>query len=352
MARMIPPSVRDFNGSPGEAAVYAALQLLPAQVTVLHSVRLQATPGGWQRSSELEADFVVVDPAHGCLIVEVKGGDISLADGVWTQVNRKTGDSCTIEPMLQARRVTHALRKLIGEAAPQARQVHFGYAVWFPDAQIAGAPLPPEYQGGVVLDADSLVNPHAALLGAFDHWATSLRWKTTSAEAAHLVVDYLAPAVTLTSAGPLPQQTVGIAESLQHVAAPPTQASPAPIVVGRKRALTGQLFAMLRLLLSLPLFFLHLVVRFVGSFLFWALGGAWNLVTGACSIVCGAGIIIGLGAGALFLISRHEAALTWMSTSFGLSFVAFAALLIGQEFQMRLQASRAFTRLREFLTLA
>src|SRR6266852_7139107 len=81
MARMIPPF--PLGASHGEETVFRAFeQTTPDEWTVLFDV-------GWHRSSSGEhrnrqADFVVIDPAHGVLVVEEKGGFIDVERGTWS----------------------------------------------------------------------------------------------------------------------------------------------------------------------------------------------------------------------------------------------------------------------------
>ena len=49
-----------------------------------------------------EGDFVLVDPARGILVVEVKGGNIWCEQGEWFQQNRNTGHAQAIDPEAQA----------------------------------------------------------------------------------------------------------------------------------------------------------------------------------------------------------------------------------------------------------
>ena len=68
------------HDSEAEARVYAALhEGLPADLTVLYSVPWIDTSGKSARDGE--ADFVVIDPSRGILVLEVKGGTTEIASG-------------------------------------------------------------------------------------------------------------------------------------------------------------------------------------------------------------------------------------------------------------------------------
>lgn len=72
------------TASHAERDVWRAFSRCALPLTVFHSLRLR-TKAGW----EGEGDFVVCDPAVGLLVLEVKGGAITLRDGHWFQNGRK-----------------------------------------------------------------------------------------------------------------------------------------------------------------------------------------------------------------------------------------------------------------------
>lgn len=91
-----------------EHRVVAALreQAEPGEV-ILHSVRFTDVKGG-----DVEADILVLIPELGAAVIEVKGGKVENVDGQWTTTNRK-GSSRRINPVEQARRGKHALRRFL-----------------------------------------------------------------------------------------------------------------------------------------------------------------------------------------------------------------------------------------------
>ena len=103
MARMIPPTIGD-GAPPGEHAVFAALQAAPDDWVVFHSLEIA------QHVSQVqgEADFVVVAPGHGVLVIEVKSHERIEADGHgrWRYGNR---DWVTRSPFEQASGAQHSI---------------------------------------------------------------------------------------------------------------------------------------------------------------------------------------------------------------------------------------------------
>ena len=85
MARIVPdltPSeVESWNGSAAEARVYEALRDgLPDTVLVVFGVAWLGNPGHG-RKRDGEADFVIVHPQAGILVIEVKGGGVERDQG-------------------------------------------------------------------------------------------------------------------------------------------------------------------------------------------------------------------------------------------------------------------------------
>lgn len=86
MAKMIPPHYDDSTVSNAERRIFDLLKDDPdtASWVVLHSLGLSrraAKPYG-------EIDFVVLVPEGGIVCLEVKGGRITCADGIWYTTDR------------------------------------------------------------------------------------------------------------------------------------------------------------------------------------------------------------------------------------------------------------------------
>ncbi|MER3389258.1 MAG: NERD domain-containing protein [Microcella sp.] len=105
MARMIPPTIGD-DAPPGEHAVFAALRDDPAtgNWVVFHSLEIARHVSQVQG----EADFVVVAPGQGILVIEVKSHESIEADGEgrWRYGNR---DWVTRSPFEQASGAQHSI---------------------------------------------------------------------------------------------------------------------------------------------------------------------------------------------------------------------------------------------------
>ena len=170
MARFIPDVAAADITHDSERVVYDALRSLPAGYVVLHSFP-------WLRPSrdvadeplrEGEADFVILHPERGLLILEVKGGRPELIGRTWSRGGRAMRD-----PFDQARRSRYALIDAIEERT--RKRIHRGLfthgdVVVFPHARFAGD-LPINTDPRIVVDAPDLPNLATRIETAFKAWA-------------------------------------------------------------------------------------------------------------------------------------------------------------------------------------
>lgn len=127
MATIYPDRIKPGT-SEAERRLHAAFRRLSDDWTVFHSVAWQATRNG--KPSDGEADFVMVHPSRGLIMLEVKGGGIRHEGGRWWSFNAK-GRHPIRDPFEQATSSKHSLvRYLQGNGLPQLKA---GHAVAFPD---------------------------------------------------------------------------------------------------------------------------------------------------------------------------------------------------------------------------
>ena len=156
------PAFCPDGAPPGEKAVYAALQGSGDTVEwiVLHSLGIS----NHVRQVEGEADFVVIVPNAGILIVEVKSHKSidRLSDGTW-----KLGNQAPINrsPFQQASESMHSLRDYLLKRRVNMRSIPILSSVWFTGVR-ARAMLPsnPEWHDWQVLDSEDLKAAPAAVL--------------------------------------------------------------------------------------------------------------------------------------------------------------------------------------------
>jgi hypothetical protein len=188
MARMYPQRLPD-DASASERPIFNALQQLSDPWRVFHSVAWQSRRNG--RQGDGEADFVLLHPEHGLIVIEAKGGSITIKDGDWFTSN-KSG-MYPIDPFEQAVSSKHALVKYLRDAIPELPRLATGHAVWFPKVTVSGD-LSAEAPDALVLDRKDLNRPIAAINDVVNHWNLHQRIDEQSIEA---ITDKLAPTVTI-----------------------------------------------------------------------------------------------------------------------------------------------------------
>ncbi len=124
-----------------------------------------------ERGSRLrtrEADFIIAHPDIGILIMEVKGGGITVRDGQWSSRDRY-GKEHNINPFDQVAIATRSLeRRLAEERLNPFKGFRFCTAVCFPDINCAEAlPQLDEKHLSVVVDAAGLDDLPNSLLSIF-----------------------------------------------------------------------------------------------------------------------------------------------------------------------------------------
>lgn len=187
------PSVKpeDFNNSYGEMKVYEALRALSDQYTVFYSL---SWVGINEKRTVGEADFVIVHPAKGIFVIEVKSGEIEYKNGEWIQTNTKSGQSKRIEPYVQARKSKFELLDRLKQGIRDFRIPMMCYGVWFPSIDISEkATLPPESPKEITLDRLSLENAEKAINDAFSYWAEKCRQVSLDQAQLQKVINVLCP---------------------------------------------------------------------------------------------------------------------------------------------------------------
>jgi len=114
-----------------------------------------------------EADFVIVSK-YGLFVLEVKGGGISVVDGVWSTIGRK-GTFKIQDPFKQANTAVHAIdAKIKKMVATNEVRIPIGYAVVFPNAiwSQKGA----EWDREMVCDRGDISDFNHWLKELFEYW--------------------------------------------------------------------------------------------------------------------------------------------------------------------------------------
>lgn len=156
------PAFCPADAPPGEKAVYAALQgrAETGDWVVLHSLGI----ADHVHQVEGEADFVVIVPGTGILVIEIKSHQSidRRSDGSW-----KFGDGAPTArgPFRQAGEAMHSLRNYLEKRCVDLRSVPVLSAVWFTGVRARTMlPTNPEWHDWQVLDSEDLKAAPAAVL--------------------------------------------------------------------------------------------------------------------------------------------------------------------------------------------
>jgi hypothetical protein len=174
---MIPAYCPD-QAPPGEKAVYAALasSVGTQNWIVLHSLAIAEHV----RQAEGEADFVIIIPGQGVLVIEVKSHQAiaRLDDGRW-----KLGSNAptTRSPFQQASEAMHSLREYLERKNVDLRSVPVCASVWFTAVRARTMLAPsPEWHPWQVMDSEDLTtSPASAVIRTLAAGAAHLNEKLT-----------------------------------------------------------------------------------------------------------------------------------------------------------------------------
>jgi len=175
---------------PSERKTYLALQDLPDEWTVIHSVAWQAPRR--HRQHDGEADFVLLHPNVGLIVLEVKGGGIEVSGGHWRSIDGRGIHHDISDPIGQARESKHALLAYLQGRGVLHGFLPMGHGAVLPDISTVldlGPAVPP----GTVLIRPDLTDPLAAVqrLGAAFDLQSGAAIDITP------IVDALAPVTTV-----------------------------------------------------------------------------------------------------------------------------------------------------------
>jgi hypothetical protein len=159
------------------------------QGAILHSVSWQSRRG--KRQNDGEADFVVLLPNLGILVLEVKGGGIEIDNGDWYTTGRDGNKNPIKNPFEQAKDSKYALLNYLKESDPCLAQIRIVHGVVFPDIKVEGS-LGPNAPRPLIVDRDDLNNPAESIGRIFRHWEQSY---PLSGDEISMLIRFLAPTI-------------------------------------------------------------------------------------------------------------------------------------------------------------
>ncbi len=185
---------RDSGGQDGphsERMTLEALRKLSDEWYVFQSVKWQSLRKG--RQGDGEADFVLLNPSAGLLVLEVKGGLVELVDGLW-RTSDQYGDQYSIKnPFEQARESKYGLIEYLSTNNKSLRSIPVNYAVVFPSCAVDGD-LGPSGSREITIDMGDLTHISEAISRVLKHWEAKLNMTSRLVEE---VTRLLAPTLDL-----------------------------------------------------------------------------------------------------------------------------------------------------------
>ena len=177
MAICIPPSGIAKSESGAELRLLSALDAqLPDEFTVLHSVAWISKPGA-SGPRDGESDLLIAHPRHGLLVIEVKGGRISLdyRNQKWVSVDRHGAEHEIKNPFDQAKRGKYGILEKLGENPSWQRlgirRFNIGHAAFLPDIGDSARLRGPDAPGEIIGDRNDMDRLHEWTLQALRYWS-------------------------------------------------------------------------------------------------------------------------------------------------------------------------------------
>jgi Nuclease-related domain len=188
------PKVQAPSAAASEKRVFRELRKLGDDWVVLHGLRFIAPADGKSPPRNGEADFVLIHPRQGLIVLEVKGGHYEIDHGRWFTFPGGERTAMDRSPFAQATQNRYDLARHIAQQA-RVRGLPFGHAVVFTD----GAPngdLGPEAPRSIVVDGIQLADLATAVRRICAHWFTPGSRGLTEAEFGQ-VMSVLAPTAAI-----------------------------------------------------------------------------------------------------------------------------------------------------------
>lgn len=172
MAKCIPSNIDPETKSPAEIKIFDLLKRMEntEDWVVMHSVALADHP----TQSQGEADFVVIIPNKGVVVLEVKGGGISYSDGLWFSRDRYGVLYPIKNPQQEANEAMHAIKNFLVEKQGIGKRFQlalFEFGVVFPDSEIGDQLNIPDLAREEIADITDCFNIKRYLLRLIDYAA-------------------------------------------------------------------------------------------------------------------------------------------------------------------------------------
>ncbi len=167
MARFY-PNAQSASTPQSEKRVFEALKKLGDDWVVVHGLQFVAPAHGKRPPRNGEADFVLVHPRYGLIVLEVKGGRYEVERGGWYTYPGGQRVPMDRSPFDQARGNRYDLAEHLCQQAG-IRGLRMGHAVAFTDGAPRGN-LGPAAPSAIVVDGTELADLPSAVRRICAHW--------------------------------------------------------------------------------------------------------------------------------------------------------------------------------------
>lgn len=167
MARFY-PNAQGASVPSSERRVFEALRKLSDDWVVVHGLRFVTTARGKRSPRNGEADFVLMHPRYGLIVLEAKGGVYEVERGDWYTYPGGQRTRMGSSPFAQATQNRYDLADHIYQQT-SIRGLPFGHAVVFTDGAPRGN-LGPAAPAAIVVDGTDLPDLPAAIRRICAHW--------------------------------------------------------------------------------------------------------------------------------------------------------------------------------------
>jgi hypothetical protein len=190
MATMIPDLMPEQIANDGERLFYAAARGLPEEYTVFYSYRYYEDP---DEERVREADFIIVHPAAGFVVVEVKEGEVRYYNGQWHEF--RTGGYLPLhkDPVEQARTAMYRIRDMYREETGEAFPARYRFALCFPETRTIAGRTPADLMPESLWTGSHLENLREALERLLGMPEAAAAGRSPARSAASRLIELLAP---------------------------------------------------------------------------------------------------------------------------------------------------------------
>lgn len=197
MARMYPKKLAPDINSRAEIELYNLFSArLSDEYHVFHGVAWQARTGQYG-ARDGEADFIILHPDCGILVMEVKSGVIAYdgISGAWRQNSHEMKN-----PFEQAKSSRYHLQRTLQENSYwRGKDIVLGHAVAFPHVVTLNTPLTLQAPQTIIFDQRNLQDPASWFNKAFAYYQGETHRDVIDSYGLNYLIDMLAPVRELKS---------------------------------------------------------------------------------------------------------------------------------------------------------